>query len=474
MNNNYNLKDDFPDDFLWGASTSAFQVEGAANEDGKGVTVADLRTKKSKYLDSSVTVDHYHHVEEDVALMAKLGLKSYRFSISWARIFPHGNDKKPNQKGIDFYNKLINLLVKNNIEPIVTIFHFDCPISLVEQYGGWASRRAIDDYYRYAETLFELFGDRVHYWLTINEQSLLANVPSMNGIQDNNLHELRQKSENSNYYMFLAQAKVYKLCHKMFPNSKIGPAVSYMTNFPYDHTSENALKSKSMEDLIAFIDMDVAIRGELPTYYLRYLKDKNLVLDICDGDFETLKEGRANFLGLNWYSSSIFKITDVENPKMLDGVISNVEKVTDERMMNAEWGLSYDPVGLRFAMQTVNDRFPHIPIIITECGWPEREKLENGQVHDQKRIKYLNGYIYELREAIKDGVNIISFNPWSFLDLLSVNDGMDKRYGLVFVNRDNNSEKDLARYPKDSFYFYQKVIETNAKNVEILNINSGQ
>lgn len=471
MRNTYNLKNDFPNNFLWGASTSAFQVEGAAYEDGKGLTVADMRSKKSKYLDTSVTVDHYHHVEEDVALMAKLGLKSYRFSISWARIFPHGNDKKPNQKGIDFYEKLISLLVKNNIEPIVTIFHFDCPISLIEQYGGWANRRAIDDYYRYAKTLFELFGDRVHYWLTINEQSLLANVPSMNGIQDNNLHELRQKSENSNYYMFLAQAKVYRLCHEMFPNSKIGPAVSYMTNIPYDHTSENALKSKSMEDLISFIDMDVAIRGTLPSYYLRYLKDKNLELNICDGDSEILEEGRANFLGLNWYSTAIFKISNIKNPKMLDGVISNVEKVTDERMMTSEWDLSYDPVGLRFAMQTVNDRFPHIPIIITECGWPERENLESGKVNDQKRIKYLNGYIYELREAIKDGVNIISFNPWSFLDLLSVNDGIDKRYGLVFVNRDNDSEKDMARYPKESFYFYKKVIETNAKNVQVLNLN---
>lgn len=470
MTNQYQLKDDFPSDFLWGASTSAFQVEGAANEDGKGTTIADLRSQKSKYIDTSVSADHYHHVEEDVALMAKLGLKSYRFSISWARIFPHGNDEEPNQKGIDFYNRLINLLVENNIEPIVTLFHFDCPVSLVEQYGGWANRHAIDDYYRYAKTVFDLFGDRVHYWLTINEQSLLANVPSMNGIEDADTHELRQKGENSNYNMFLAQAKVYALCHEMFPESKIGPAVSYMTNFPYDHTSANALKSKSMEDLISFIDMDVALRGELPSYYLRYLKDSKLTLDIHDEDAEILQNGKANFLGLNWYSTSVFKLSHEESPKMLDGVISNVEKVKDNRLMNSEWDFSYDPVGLRFALQKVNDRYPNIPIIITECGWPERETLEDGKVHDKKRIKYLNGHIFELREAIKDGVNVISFNPWSFLDLLSVNDGMDKRYGLIFVNRDNNSEKDMGRYPKDSFYFYQKVIRTNAKNIVDLDI----
>ncbi|WEV44502.1 glycoside hydrolase family 1 protein [Lactobacillus sp. ESL0684] len=465
MNNFRTLPDDFPKNFLWGASTSAFQVEGAANEDGKGVTIADLRSQKSKYLDTSVSVDHYHHVVEDVQLMADLGLKSYRFSISWARIFPHGNDPEPNQLGVDFYNQLINELVKAGIEPIVTLFHFDCPQSLVEQYGGWANRQAIDDYYHYAKTVLELFGDRVNYWLTINEQSLLANVPSMNGISDSNRTRLREKGENSNYYMFLAQAKVYKLCHQMYPEAKIGPAVSYMTNFPYDHTSANALKSKSMEDMISFIDMDVALRGQLPDYYLRYLKDSGLQLDIQEGDAKILQSGRANYLGLNWYSTSIFKLSDDESPKMLDGVISNVEKVSDDRLMNSEWDFSYDPVGLRFALQKVNDRFPNIPIIITECGWPEREELVDGKVHDQKRIKYLNGHIYELRQAIEDGVNVISFNPWSFLDLLSVNDGISKRYGLVFVDRDNESAKELKRYPKDSYYFYQEVIRTNAKNV---------
>ena len=471
MGNKIHLQDDFPENFLWGASTSAFQVEGAANEDGKGMSIADLRSKKSKFLDTSVSVDHYHHVEEDVAVMAKLGLKSNRFSISWSRIFPHGNDKKPNQKGIAFYNKLINLLIKNQIEPIVTMFHFDCPISLVEQYGGWANRKAINDFYNYAKTLFNEFGDRVKYWLTINEQSLLANVPEMNGIKDDNLRHLREKGENSNYNMFLAQAKVYRLCHNMFPNSMIGPAVSYMTNFPYDHTSKNALKSKNMEDLISFIDMDVALRGELPSYYLRYLKDNNITLDYHERDAGILKNGRANFLGLNWYSTSVFKLSNEESPKMLAGVISNVEKVTDDRLMNSEWDFSYDPVGLRFALQKVNDRYPDIPIIITECGWPERDQLENGQVHDQKRIKYLNGHIFELREAIKDGVNVISFNPWSFLDLLSVNDGMDKRYGLVYVNRNNQSMLDMKRYPKDSFYFYQKVIATNGKNVTKMEID---
>lgn len=465
MNNQTKLLNDFPDNFLWGASTSAFQVEGAASEDGKGITVADLRSKKSKFLDASVSVDHYHHLAEDVQLMAELGLKSYRFSISWARIFPHGNDSQPNQKGIAFYDRLINLLIENKIEPIVTMFHFDLPQALVEQYNGWVNRQSVTDYYRYAKTLFERFGDRVHYWLTINEQSLLANVPSMNGIHDPDPQKLRQLGEQSNYHMFLAQAKVYRLCHQLLPKAKIGPAVSYMTTLPYDHTSLDVLKSKQLEDMIGFIDMDIAIRGELPSYYQRYLKENQITLAIEPEDQEDFDLGRADFLGLNWYSTSIFKLNDQANPKMLTGVISGVEKIRDERLMNSEWDFSCDPQGLRYALQRVNDRFPHIPIIITECGWPEKETLINGQVADPNRIKYLNNHIYQLREAIKDGVNVISFNPWSFLDLLSVNDGMDKRYGLVYVDRDNYSEKQLKRYPKSSYYFYQNVIETNAKNV---------
>lgn len=458
--------EDFPKDFMWGAGTSAFQVEGAATEDGKGLTIADLRSKKSKYIDTSVSVDHYHHLEEDVLLMAQLGLKSYRFSISWARIFPHGNDDKPNKKGIAFYDRLINLLKENSIEPIVTLFHFDLPNDLVEQYGGWSNRKSIDDFYNYAKTILELFGDRVNYWLTINEQSLLANVPEMIGIHDENPQKLRELGENANYNMFLAQAKVYDLCHNLYPDSKIGPAVSYMTNLPYDHTSADVLKSKFMEDMVGFIDMDVAIRGELPSYYKRYLKDNNIILNVQPGDEQILQQGRANYLGLNWYSTAVFKLNDNSTPKMLSGVIDGVEKIRDDRILNSQWDFSYDPKGLRYALQRVNDRFPNVPIIITECGWPDHDELtQDGYVHDSKRIKYLNGHIYELREAIKDGVNVLSLNIWSFLDLLSVNDGMDKRYGLVYVDRDNFSEKQQQRFPKDSFYFYQKVISENAKNV---------
>jgi len=460
------LKEDFPNNFLWGASTSAFQVEGASTEDGKGLSVADIRSIDSKFLDTSVSVDHYHHLEEDIALMKELGLKSYRFSISWTRIFPNGNDQYPNPHGVAFYHRLITLLKDNGIEPIATIFHFDLPQSLVDQYNGWADRRCVDDYVRYTKLLFEEYGDMVNYWLTINEHSLLVNVPNMIGLKSDDSKKLREMAEHANYHMFLAQAKVFNLCHDLLPNAMIGPAVSYMTNLAYNHKSSDVLLGKSLEDTVSFITMDVAVRGEFPTYYLRKLNEDGINLPLQPEDEKEFKTGRADFLGLNWYCTSIFRHNEIATSKMLSGVIAQIERYEDPELQHTEWGFSFDPLGLRYALQRVHDRFPHLPLMITECGWSEREHLENGKIHDHTRVRFLNDHIYQIREAIRDGVNIISFNPWSFIDLLSVNDGMDKRYGLVYVDRDNFSEKRLKRYKKDSFYFYQNVIEQNGSNIQ--------
>lgn len=466
---NTELRTDFPDDFLWSASTSAFQVEGAAFEAGKGLTVADLRSRESNFMDTSVSIDHYHHLEEDVALLKELGLTAYRFSISWARIFPNGDDVEPNQEGLDFYHRLIDLLVENDIEPLVTIFHFDLPQALVNKYKGWASRQCVFDFVRYATVLFDEFGDKVSHWITINEQSLLANVPSIIGLYNDDLKQLRQTAENANYHMFLAQAIIIERCHQKLPNAKIGPAVSYMTNLPFNHKSQDALVAKNLEETVAFINMEVAVRGEFPTYYLRNLADEGISLPTQDGDYQIFQNGRADFLGLNWYCTSIFRRKAGASSKMLKGVMSGIERYEDPDLHHTDWGFSFDPVGLRYALQRVHDRYPHTPIIITECGWSDHEVLtKDGQIHDEIRVAYLNDHIHQLREAIRDGVNVIGFSPWSFIDLLSVKDGMEKRYGLVFVDRDNTSAKNLRRYKKDSFYFYQEVIRTKAKNITTL------
>lgn len=460
------LPDNFPSDFLWGASTSAFQSEGALDVRGKGRSVADIRSADSPFMDTRITSDAYHHVEDDVALMKELGLRTYRFSIAWTRIFPNGNDEQPNQDGLAFYHRLIDALVTADITPVVTIFHFDYPQALVDQYGGWANRQSVRDYVRYAKLLFTEFGKQVHHWLTINEHSLLANVPAMNGLKD----ATATQREQANYNMFLAQALAIAACREMDADALIGPAVSYMTNLPYDHTSTDVLLSKQLEDDVAFITMDVAVRGELPTYYARRLARDGIELATEPEDAVAFKNGRANFLGLNWYATSIFRRAAGKDPRMLKGVMSNVERWDDPRVPQSRWHFNCDAVGLRYALQRVHDRYPHLPLMITECGWADEDVLDGERVHDERRVTYLNDHIFQLREAVRDGVNIIGFCPWSFIDLLSVGDGMTKRYGLVYVDQDNDAKGSCRRIPKDSYRFYQQVIATNSRNVTAMRV----
>lgn len=454
---------EFPQDFLWGASTSAFQVEGAAYEDGKGLTISDVRAakKKNKQMDTTVSVDHYHNVEQDVLLMKELGMKAYRFSISWARVFPNGNDKKPNQKGVEFYHSLIDLLKKNNIEPIVTIYHFDLPMSIINQYGGWISRKSIDDFVSYADFLFAEYGDKVKYWLTINEQSVLVVAPDMIGIdvENDSKQEILKKAYTANYHMSIAQAKVFKLCHDKLPNSKIGPAISYITTLPASMKSSDLFAAKQLEDFFSFSLMDISVKGEIPRYFKKMLEDADIFIEQIEEDIQILKEGTADFLGVNWYCTTIVK--KKENYEKRSLIFNQIERIKDNDLLYTDWGWNFDPIGLRYALQKLNDRYPNIPIMITECGWSQKEQLENGKVHDELRIKYLKEHIYQMFLAIEDGVNVFSFNPWSYIDLLSVGDGMEKRYGLVYVDRVDFDEKSMKRYKKDSYYYYKDVIITN-------------
>jgi len=455
----------FPNQFLWGASTSAFQVEGAAFSYGKGVSVADIRTKKKNHIqmDTTVSVDHYHHLEEDVQLMVELGLKAYRFSINWTRILPNGDLSVINQEGVQFYHHLIDLLRENQIEPVVTMFHFDFPIALIEKYDGWLSKDAISDFYDYGSFLLKEYGGKVGYWLTINEQNVMVGQPEILGINELDEKKRYYKSQVANINMCIAQAKLFQLVHEQYPKLKIGPAVSYITALPENGESQNILLAKTIEDIFSFSLMDIALRGEIPQSYLNVLAEADIELPVADEELAIIKNGRANYLAVNWYCTTIFKKKADYNPKR--SLLDNVEVVKNSKLHYTKWNWSFDPVGLRYAMQQLNDRYPHIEVLITECGWSEEEKLENGRVHDDMRIAYFREHIHQLGLAIADGVNVIGFCPWSFIDLLSVNDGMEKRYGLVYVDRDNFNERSLKRYKKDSFYYYQEVIQSNGRKV---------
>lgn len=459
MNNQF-----FPNDFLWGASTSAFQVEGAAYAEGKGISVADLRTKKKNHIqmDTTVTVDHYHHLEEDVQLMVELGLKAYRFSISWTRIFPNGDTKEINPKGVEFYHRLIDLLNANGIEPIVTMFHFDYPMSLIEKFGGWESKHSINSFFDYATFLLKEYGSKVTYWLTINEQNVMVNQPDIMGIEDTDSSELYKKAQYANINMCIAQAKVFSLVEHKYPKLKVGPAVSYITALPENGTSENVLLAKTIEDMFSFSLMDISLRGKIPQQYLNMLENAGISLPISKEEMKILSEGTANYLAVNWYCTTTFRQKDVFDPKK--ALMENVEVCKSKWLEYTNWGWSFDPVGIRYALQQLHDRYPDIPVLITECGWSDTDELVDGKIYDNKRIAYLNDHIHQLGLSIRDGVNLIGFCPWSFIDLLSVNDGMDKRYGLVYVDRDNFNERSMKRYKKESFYFYKKVISSNGHN----------
>ncbi len=451
-----------PKNFLWGASTSAFQVEGGYKENGKGLSIADIRSFRNSEtrLDTKETVDGYHLWKKDISLMKDLGMKSYRFSISWPRVFPNGDEEKPNKEGLQYYHNLINELKRNNIEPIVTMYHFDQPYGLIKKYGGWVSRESINDFVKYAKCLFDEFGNDIKYWLTINEQAVLVVANDMLGIsQDLPIKEKFQKAFQANYNMWLAQAIVYKICRERFPDTKIGPAISYITTLPASKKSIDMMEAKNFEDFYSFSQMDVAIHGEIPKQFTNELDKLGIDIKTELNDKEILQKGRANILGVNWYCTTI--VEAVKDSKQSDFIFKRMKRVQDKNLLYTEWGWNFDPVGFRYGLRQVMDHYGNIPIIVSECGWSEKEKLENGKVHDLQRIKYLNDHIEQMGLAMNDGVNVISFNPWSFIDILSAGDGMEKRYGLVFVDRNNFEKKQLKRYKKDSFFFYKNVIKDN-------------
>lgn len=454
----------FHDKFLWGASTSAFQVEGAYLEDGKGLSIADARSFRANTgSDTKLGANHYHQWREDILLMKELGLKSYRFSINWTRIFPNGDEASPNPKGLAFYHALIDELIKNDIEPIVTMYHFDQPMGLVEKYGGWVSRDAIKDYVKYATCLLDEFGDQVKYWLTINEQAVLTLSPDMLGIDVTlNKAEVYRQSFQATYHMWLAQARVIALCQKRYPHAKIGPAVAYLTTLPATMRAADMMAAKDLEDFFSFSQMHVALKGEIPVTFTNELAKIGVTLISEAGDSDILKNGRANFLGVNWYCTTIVESTTGENTNAF--ILNRIHRMSNDDLTYTDWGWNMDPVGLRYALRQIEDRFPGTPVAIVESGWSERETVEDDKVHDPDRIEYLSGHIEQMLLAIADGVAVISFNPWSFIDVLSVNDGSEKRYGLIYIDGIGQNEREMKRVKKDSFNFYKQVIAQNGLN----------
>ncbi|EOI6974629.1 glycoside hydrolase family 1 protein [Listeria monocytogenes] len=463
----------FPNDFLWGASTSSFQVEGAWQEDGKGVSVIDVMAKNPKITDFTVAVDHYHRMKEDVALMAELGLKVYRFSIAWTRIFPTGRGNI-NQKGVDFYNDLIDELCKYGIEPLVTIYHFDYPQGLVEEYGGWVSRNSVEDYRAYAEFLFKTYGDRVKYWLTINEQDHVVRMPSRLGLTGKTQHEQLKLGYQANHHMCLATAATIKTFHEIGIKGKIGPAVSFSMIHPASPSPEDVLASQDAMLVKHNYLLDLHCNGEYRAPFWQYLLDRDFAPEIEAGDMQLMKENPPTMIGVNYYFSEAVKAFPAteefpigyQKESLLPEAEAGIFQVIKNQQLTAtDWGWEIDPVGLRLTLRELHERY-HLPLIITENGMGAYDKLEVGDViNDDYRIMYLKEHIKQVKLAFNDGVTVLGYCSWSFMDVVSGRNGMDKRYGFVYIDRENFDLKEMRRIKKQSFYWYQKVITSNGESL---------
>lgn len=453
----------FPDGFLWGASTSAFQVEGAWGEGGRGKSTTDRGFGIPGITDGSVASDHYHRWKEDVDLMAELGLKTYRMSFSWCRIMP-GATCEPNPEALTFYDGLIDYLLEKGIEPFVTLYHFECPQALVDEFGGWLDRRMIDAFARYAEVCFRHFKGRVKLWATINEQ-LIATASSVNtGDTETDPKRHQGNTYQMSYHMSLAEHRAFELLHSIDPEAKIGPVCAIQVTYPLSSSPADVMAALNAEEMEQFYMLDMSVRGSYSPYAASYLKREGFYPAVEPEDDAVLHGSTPDFIGINYYSSSCVK--ERTEPIVFGGFppwgAGDFVLCDNPRLEKTEWmpnGL--DPIGLSIGMRKVHDRYG-LPMIITENGMALSEGPdESGAIHDEQRIAYLSAHIAQVGELVEQGYPIFGYCPWSFVDVVSSHQGFAKRYGLVYVDRTDDDIRTCDRVRKDSFYWYQKVIAGN-------------
>jgi 6-phospho-beta-glucosidase len=472
----------FPEGFLWGGATAANQFEGGYKEGGKGLSTADVMTggthtiprritpeiDKEIHYPSHEAIDFYHRYKEDIKLFAEMGFKTFRMSIAWTRIFPNGDDAQPNEEGLKFYDNVFAELEKYNIEPLVTISHYEAPFNLAKKYNGWSDRRVIDFYVKYCETIFNRYKDVVKYWLTFNEINCLtlpfgtflagAIMPQGNGeITDASLDNAQIRFQ-ALHHQFIASAKAVKLGHEINKDFKIGCMIAYMTNYPLTCNPEDIILAQQKDNLSNFLCSDVQVRGAYPGFAKRYFKENNINIIMEEDDEKILKEGCVDFYTFSYYMS--FCVSADPNQEKVEGNIALGLK--NPYLKASDWGWQIDPKGLRWTLNNIYNRY-QIPLMVVENGLGANDIVEeDGSINDDYRIDYLREHIKEMREAVADGVNLIGYTPWGCIDLVSASTGeMKKRYGFIYVDKDNEGKGTLDRSRKKSFYWYKKVIETN-------------
>lgn len=463
--------------FLWGGAISAHQCEGAYNIDGKLPCTADTMLAggvmqhfgsfgnpidESNYYPTHEAIDFYHRYKEDIALFKEMGINSLRTSIAWTRIFPKGIEEEPNEAGLKFYDDLFDELLKNGIQPIITICHYETPLYLYEKYHGWQHRDMIKYFEKYCRVIFERYKHKVKLWMNFNEiNSMMFTGVLGPAIKAGRSHPDYYKIiYQAAHYMLVAGAVATKLCHEIVPNGKMGMMLGGHKYYSSNCHPINELATMQT-DRKQFYFSDVMMNGEYPFYAKRLWKEEGVELDCTKEDLQLLKNHTCDYLAFSYYSS--MTVTTDPNAKMTQGNLAM--GMENPYLKASEWGWQMDPVGLRIFMNQLYDRY-HKPLLIAENGLGARDTLENGEVHDQYRIDYVREHIKAFKEAMEDGVELMGYLPWGIIDLVSCSTGeMSKRYGFIYVDKNDDGSGTLKRYKKDSFYWYKKVIETNGEEV---------
>lgn len=473
-----------PNNFLWGGAVAAHQLEGAWQEGGKGVSVADVMTvggpnrhrritetvEESEFYPNHDGIEFYYRYKEDIALFAEMGFKCFRTSIAWTRIFPNGDELTPNEEGLQFYDDLFDECLKYGIEPIVTLSHFEMPLHLVTEYGGFTNRKLITFFERFAEICFERYKDKVTYWMTFNEINNQANfqddfAPFTNsGIfykEGDNREEMMYQAA---HYELVASARAVKIGKEINPDFQIGCMIAMCPIYPKTcHPKDILMAQKAMQKRYYFAD--VHVHGVYPTTIFNYWDRKNISIDITEEDLDILKNGTVDYIGFSYYMS--FTVEHQEYNQYFD-YNESTDLVRNEFVDISDWGWQIDPEGLRYSMNWFTDKY-NLPLFIVENGFGAYDELQdNNTVIDDYRIDYLAAHIEQMTLAvIEDGVDLIGYTPWGCIDLVSAGTGeMKKRYGFIYVDRDNDGTGSLNRYKKKSFNWYKQVIETNGANLE--------
>lgn len=482
----------FSKGFLWGGAIAANQAEGAWNIDGKGLSVADVGLYKpnvdvedyeghqaisSKAIEVAMQdtsdknypkrrgIDFYHRYKEDLALFAEMGFKALRVSIAWSRIFPTGEEAEPNEKGLQFYFDLFTEMKRLNIEPIVTLSHYEMPLALSVKYNGWVERKVVDCFVKFSKVCFLRYKDLVKYWLTFNEIDSIHRHPfTTAGIVPDRCTEGKEEEVvyQALHHQFVASALVTKDCHEIIPGSQVGCMLTKLTTYPNTCNPEDVAVTLQ-RNLHNYFYADVQVFGEYPALIKRMLEQKNIHIQMESNDVEILKKHTVDYVSFSYYMS----LTESAKEGLERTSGNTIMGVKNPYLPSTEWGWQIDPVGLKISLIELYDRYKK-PLIIVENGMGAVDQVEpDGSIHDGYRIDYFRAHLQQMKEAVEAGVDLFGYTSWGCIDLISASTSqMSKRYGFIYVDQDDEGNGTLARTRKDSFYWYKKVIESNGEDLD--------